>query len=111
MTNTSFDFIVIGAGSAGCAVAGGLAEAGVGTVCALEAGVSDKSPLVQTPFALMFMMGSRRRDWRRTTTPQPALGGRVLTVPRGRMIGGSGSINSMVWFRGRRDDFDRWGRG
>jgi len=109
MTNTSFDFIVVGAGSAGCAVAAGLADARLGTVCALEAGCSDDSPLVKTPFALMFMMGSRKRDWRRTTTPQSELGGRVLAVPRGRMIGGSGSINSMVWFRGRMDDFDNWG--
>ena len=109
MTNTSFDFIVVGTGSAGCAVAAGLADAGLGTVCALEAGCSDDSPLVKTPFALMFMMGSRKRDWRYTTTPQSELGGRVLAVPRGRMIGGSGSINSMVWFRGRMDDFDHWG--
>lgn len=108
MTNSSFDFVVVGAGSAGCAVAAGLVEAGLGTVCALEAGCSDDSLMVKTPFALMFMMGSRKWDWRRTTTPQPGLGGRVLAVPRGRMIGGSGSINSMVWFRGRREDFDRW---
>jgi choline dehydrogenase len=109
MTNTAFDFIVVGTGSAGCAVAAGLADARLGTVCALEAGCSDDSLLVRTPFALMFMVGSRKRDWRRTTTPQSELGGRVLAVPRGRMIGGSGSINSMIWFRGRMDDFDHWG--
>ncbi|MCY3817016.1 MAG: GMC family oxidoreductase N-terminal domain-containing protein [Gammaproteobacteria bacterium] len=108
MTDSSFDFVVVGAGSAGCAVVAGLVEAELGTVCAIEAGGSDNSPMVRTPFALMFMMGSRKRDWQRTTTPQRELGGRVLAVPRGRMIGGSGSINSMVWFRGRMDDFDRW---
>jgi choline dehydrogenase len=99
----------VGTGSAGCAVAAGLVEAKLGTVCALEAGCSDQSPMVRTPIALMFMMGSRKRDWRRSTTPQPALGGRILPVPRGKMLGGSGSINSMVWFRGRMDDFDNWG--
>jgi choline dehydrogenase len=109
MRHSNFDFIVVGAGSAGCAVAAGLIEAELGTVCAIEAGCSDQSPMVRTPFALMFMMGSRKRDWCRTTTPQPGLGGRILPVPRGRMLGGSGSINSMVWFRGRMDDFDHWG--
>ena len=108
MTESSYDFVVVGAGSAGCAVAAGLVEAELGTVCALEAGGPDNSLMVRTPFALMFMMGSRKWDWRRITTPQRELGGRVLAVPRGRMIGGSGSINSMVWFRGRMDDFDRW---
>lgn len=62
MTDSSFDFVVVGAGSAGCAVVAGLVDAELGTVCALEAGSSDNSPLVKTPFALMFMMGSRKRD-------------------------------------------------
>ena len=109
MEKSTFDFVVVGAGSAGCTVAARLAGAETGTVCVLEAGGSDRSPMVSTPFALMFLMGSRKRDWRRTTTPQANLGGRVLTVPRGKLLGGSGSINSMVWFRGRMDDFDRWG--
>lgn len=109
MTKNRFDFIVVGAGSSGCAVTAGLVEAGIGTVCTLEAGCSDKSPIVKTPFALMFMMGSRKRDWRYKTAAQSELGNRVLAVPRGKMVGGSGSINSMVWFRGRMDDFDGWG--
>ncbi len=106
--DTSFDFIVVGAGSAGCAVSAELANANAGTVCALEAGCSDRSAFVKTPFAIMFMMGSQKRDWRHVTTAQAALGHRTLKVPRGKMIGGSGSINSMVWFRGRCDDFDNW---
>ncbi len=101
------DHVVVGAGSAGCAAAARLAEAG-GTVAVLEAGPGDRDPRVTIPFGLVWLMGSRR-DWRRRTVPQPALGGREVAVPRGRMVGGSGSINSMVWFRGRRDDWDGWG--
>ena len=103
-----YDFIVIGAGSAGCAVAAGLAEREAGSVLVVEAGPTDRSPLVKMPFGLVWLMGSRNRDWRYKSAPQTQLGGRQLDIPRGRMLGGSGSINSMVWFRGRRDDFDRW---
>ena len=102
-----FDFIVIGAGSAGSAVAGGLAEANLGTVCVLEAGPTDAVPQVKVPFGLLYTMGSGR-DWTFKSSPQKDAGGRALNVNRGRMIGGSSSINSMVWFRGRMDDFDGW---
>jgi len=108
MSNTAtYDFVVIGAGSAGCAVAAGLADANAGTVAVVEAGPSDAYPFVKIPFALIWLMGSRR-DWRFKSAPQQALGGREINVPRGKMLGGSGSINSMVWFRGRADDFDGW---
>lgn len=101
------DFIVIGAGSAGCIAAAELARRGVGRVLLLEAGPSDNHPLVKMPFGLAWLMGSKR-DWRFKSAPQIGLGGRQLNVHRGRMLGGSGSINSMVWFRGRRGDFDGW---
>ena len=103
-----YDVIVVGAGSAGCACAARLAALGVGRVAVLEAGPRDTGPLVKVPFGLIWLMGSRR-DWRLQSAPQKALGGRRVKIPRGRMLGGSGSINSMVWFRGRRDDFDGWG--
>ncbi|MEM7472506.1 MAG: GMC family oxidoreductase N-terminal domain-containing protein [Pseudomonadota bacterium] len=102
-----FDFVVIGAGSAGCAAAGGLAEANIGTVAILEAGPSDAVPQVKIPFGLLFTMGSGR-DWNFKSAPQGDAVGRALKVNRGRMLGGSSSINSMVWFRGRADDFDGW---
>lgn len=103
-----YDFVVIGAGSAGCAVAASLAEEQVGSILVVEAGPSDQTPLVKMPFGLVWLMGSRKRDWRYRSKPQSNLGGRQLAIPRGRMLGGSGSINSMVWFRGRADDFERW---
>jgi choline dehydrogenase len=103
-----YDFVIIGAGSAGCAVAAGLAEQEAGSVLVIEAGPSDRTPLVKMPFGLVWLMGSKNRDWRFTSAPQANLNGRQLTIPRGRMLGGSGSINSMVWFRGRADDFDHW---
>ncbi|WP_368346261.1 GMC family oxidoreductase [Pelagovum sp. HNIBRBA483] len=108
MATRSYDFIVIGAGSAGCAVAHGLATREAGSVLVIEAGPSDRWPLVRMPFGLVWTMGSKTRDWRFTSAPQKALGGRQLKIPRGRMLGGSGSINSMVWFRGRADDFTAW---
>ena len=101
------DFLVIGAGSAGCVLAAEFVRRGAGSVLLLEAGPSDRHPLIQTPMGLIWVMGSKR-DWCFTTTPQKAAGNREIKVPRGRMVGGSGSINSMVWFRGRRDDFDNW---
>lgn len=103
----TYDFVVIGAGSAGCAVAAGLVDADLGSVAVIEAGPSDVHPFVKIPFALIWLMGSKR-DWRFRSAPQKALGGREIKIPRGKMLGGSGSINSMVWFRGRADDFDDW---
>ncbi len=107
MPAAAYDFIVIGAGSAGCAVAAGLAARQAGSVLVLEAGPSDRWPLVRMPFGLVWMLGGRR-DWRYRSAPMAGIGGRSIAIPRGRMLGGSGSINSMVWFRGRAEDFDGW---
>ena len=102
-----FDFVVIGAGSSGCAVTFGLAQKNAGTIGVLEAGPTNAVPQVKIPFGLAYTRGSKR-DWQFLSTPQTALGGRRINVTRGKMLGGSSSINSMVWFRGRRDDFDNW---
>ena len=104
----TYDHVVVGAGSAGCAAAFRLAEHG-DRVCVVEAGPSERHPLVSMPFGLVWLIGSRR-DWRRRSAPQKALDGRTVAVPRGRMVGGSGSLNSMVWFRGRTADWDGWNR-
>ena len=103
------DVLVVGGGAAGATLAGRLARMGR-DVAVLEAGPSDRHPLVAMPFGLVWLMGSRR-DWRFETAPQAALGGRRVKVPRGRMLGGSASINSMVWFRGLPDDYAAWGPG
>ncbi|UWQ21145.1 GMC family oxidoreductase [Jannaschia sp. W003] len=102
------DILVVGGGAAGATLAGQLSR--TRDVVLLEAGPGDRHPLVSMPFGLVWLMGSRR-DWRYRSAPQTALGGRRIAIPRGRMLGGSASINSMVWFRGRRDDYDAWGPG
>ncbi len=105
------DLIVVGGGAAGATCAGRLSELRPDlSIAVLEAGPSDRHPLVAMPFGLIALMGSAR-DWRFRSAPQAALGGRCVAVPRGRMLGGSASINSMVWFRGRADDYDHWGPG
>ncbi|MEM6389542.1 MAG: GMC family oxidoreductase N-terminal domain-containing protein [Pseudomonadota bacterium] len=101
------DFIVVGGGSGGAVAAARLAELGAGRVTVLEAGPSHRHPLVSMPFGLIWLMGSKR-DWQFKSAP--LAGGRRIGVPRGKMLGGSGSINSMVWFRGRAADFDGWAR-
>lgn len=101
------DYIVVGAGSAGCAVAYRLAEAGH-SVIVVEAGGSDAGPLIQMPAALPYPMNMPSYDWGYQTEPEPHLGGRTLAAPRGRVIGGSSSINGMVWVRGHHHDYDAW---
>ncbi|MEM8592007.1 MAG: GMC oxidoreductase [Pseudomonadota bacterium] len=102
-----YDVIVVGAGSAGSIVAAELDRRGVGRVLVLEAGPSDFHPLVAMPMGLNWLMGSSR-DWQLESAPMREAGMRRVKAPRGKMIGGSGSINSMVWFRGRASDFDAW---
>ena len=106
---TKFDHIVVGGGSAGCAVAARLAERPGASVLVIEAGPSDRDIRVKVPFGLVQLMRSNTRNWKRATVPMVSAGGRGIAVPRGKMLGGSGSINSMVWFRGCRADFDAWG--
>lgn len=101
------DFLVVGGGSAGCVLAAELARREAGSVTLVEAGPSEKHPLVSIPFGLVWLMGSKR-DWNYQSAPLDAAGGRNITIPRGRMLGGSGSINSMVWFRGCASDFNDW---
>ncbi|MCL1628800.1 choline dehydrogenase [Roseibaca sp. V10] len=101
------DYVVVGAGSGGCAVAYRLAEAGH-SVIVVEAGGSDAGPFIQMPGALSYPMNMARYDWGYQTEPEPHLGGRRLACPRGRVLGGSSSINGMVYVRGHARDFDHW---
>ncbi len=101
------DFVIVGAGSAGCAVAYRLAEAG-SSVLVIEHGGSDAGPFIQMPGALSYPMNMGMYDWGFQTEPEPHLGGRVLATPRGKVVGGSSSINGMVYVRGHARDFDHW---
>ncbi|HQX85583.1 MAG TPA: GMC family oxidoreductase N-terminal domain-containing protein, partial [Aestuariivirga sp.] len=103
-----FDFIIIGSGSAGSAMAYRLSEDGKNTVLVLEFGGSDRGPFIQMPSALSYPMNMNTYNWGFETEPEPHLGGRRLATPRGKVMGGSSSINGMVYVRGHARDFDAW---
>ncbi|WP_435311413.1 choline dehydrogenase [Primorskyibacter sedentarius] len=101
------DYVIVGAGSAGCALAYRLSEAGH-SVIVIEHGGTDAGPFIQMPAALSYPMNMSRYDWGYLSEPEPNLGGRQLVVPRGKVIGGSSSINGMIYVRGHARDFDTW---
>ncbi len=101
------DYVIVGAGSGGCAVAWRLAEAGA-SVTVIEHGGTDAGPFINMPGALSYPMNMARYDWGYASEPEPGLGGRRLATPRGKVIGGSSSINGMVYVRGHARDFDHW---
>ena len=102
------DFVIIGSGSAGSAMAYRLSEDGRYSVIVVEFGGTDIGPFIQMPAALSFPMNMSTYDWGFTSEPEPHLGGRRLVTPRGKVIGGSSSINGMVYVRGHAHDFDHW---
>ncbi|OYX65222.1 MAG: hypothetical protein B7Y88_09595 [Sphingomonadales bacterium 32-64-17] len=103
-----FDYIVIGAGSSGACVAARLGEDTSKTVCVLEAGGHDSHPFIHVPSFVAAAIGRKATNWGFETVPQPGMAGRKIGVPRGKVIGGSGSINGMVYFRGHPTDYDDW---
>jgi choline dehydrogenase-like flavoprotein len=108
MGGGEFDYIVIGAGSAGAALAARLGEAADRTTCVLEAGGHDSHPFIHIPSFVAAAIGRAATNWRFATVPQPGMNGREIPVPRGKVLGGSGAINGMVYFRGHPRDYDDW---
>ena len=105
---SSYDYVVIGAGSAGCVLAARLSESGRYSVLLLEAGDDDKWMWTRIPIGVGVILRSRRAHWRFLTEPEPGLRGRKIFWPRGKLVGGSSSINGMIWGRGDPAEFDHW---
>ncbi|WP_434772932.1 GMC family oxidoreductase [Pseudomonas entomophila] len=106
--DSRFDYIVVGAGPAGCLLANRLSADPTCRVLLLEAGGRDNYPWIHVPVGYLYCIGNPRTDWCFKTEPQPGLGGRSLGYPRGRVLGGCSSINGMIYMRGQAADYDRW---
>ena len=104
----TFDYIIIGSGSAGSALAYRLSQSGKNKIAVLESGGSDKSIFIQMPAALSYPMNMKKYNWGYVSEPEKHLGGRRLKCPRGKVLGGSSSINGMVYVRGNPEDYDYW---
>lgn len=102
------DYVILGGGSAGCVMAGRLSEDPASQVALLEAGPWDRNPWIHIPMGFARLYVTRKFDWNYQTEAEPELGGRSLYWPRGRVIGGSGSVNGLVFLRGSPRDYDRW---
>src|SRR5882672_6681410 len=108
MTRKGYDYIIVGAGSAGCVLANRLSEDGAASVLLLEAGPIDRNPLISIPLGMGKMHEHRMYDWGYETEPEPNLNNRRIEAMRGKVLGGSSSINVMAYTRGNRGDYDRW---
>jgi len=108
MAETEFDFIVVGAGTAGCLLANRLSAPAGARVALLEAGGKDNYHWIHIPVGYLYLMGNPRTDWGYQTAPAPGLNGRSLAYPRGRVLGGCSSINGMIYMRGQARDYDTW---
>ncbi|MEZ5857362.1 MAG: GMC family oxidoreductase N-terminal domain-containing protein, partial [Hyphomicrobiaceae bacterium] len=104
----TFDYIIVGAGSAGCILANRLSADGQHSVCLLEAGPPDWHPYIHIPAGFLKTLTNPSVNWLYQSEPGPGIGGRAVAVPRGKTLGGSSSINGHIYNRGQRMDFDSW---
>ena len=108
MSAAEFDYVVVGGGTSGAALAARLGEAADRTICLLEAGGNDTHPFIHVPSFVAAAIHTDHLNWNFATVPQPGMANRQIPVPRGKVLGGSGSINGMVYFRGHPTDYDDW---
>jgi choline dehydrogenase len=106
--DASYDYIIIGAGSAGCALAGRLSREASRRVLLLEAGGPDRHPMIHVPLGFAFLMKDKSVNWCYQTEPEAQLNYRKIDWPRGKVVGGTSAINGMVYIRGQREDYDEW---
>ena len=108
MVKSLFDYIIVGAGTAGCVLANRLSENSANSVLLLEAGNRDWNPWIHIPVGYFKTMHNPKTDWCYRTEPDPGLNGRSIKWPRGKVLGGSSSINGLIYIRGQNQDFDDW---